>query len=82
VRGEQTYRFVVRGQRAVEPLANLIGQMGVLSEGEQTVITGRIVDQSHLRGVLDSITDLGLQLVAMERLGPVRPPTAGGGEDA
>ncbi len=55
--------------------------MATRPDGEQTVITGRIVDQSHLRGVLDGIADLGFQLVALERIGPAPPPTAAGGPD-
>ena len=45
------------------------------THAEQTVLTARIEDQSHLRGVLNGISDIGLQLVSFERLA-VSPPSA------
>ena len=47
------------------------------TERDQTVITGGVVDQSHLQRILDSISDLKLELVTLERLEPVAPPPAG-----
>jgi hypothetical protein len=80
VRGAQIYRFVVRGGEAGR-LAELIEGVEIRTEGDTQVITGRIVDQAHLRGVLDAIADLGLQLVTLERIGPAPPSTAGNGAD-
>jgi hypothetical protein len=75
MRGAQTYRFAVRGRR-VDQLSELIEPTGIRNEGDQTLLTAVIIDQSQLRGVLDSIADLGLQLVGLERLGPAPPPGA------
>jgi hypothetical protein len=77
--GAQSYSLVVRGG-SVERLADLVEPMMIRAEGDQTVLTVTIADQSHLRGVLDRITDLGFQLLTLERLGPVPPPAAGGAD--
>jgi hypothetical protein len=74
VRGAQTYRFVVRGGRAGR-LADLIEDVEIRIDGDTRVITGTIVDQAHLRGVLDGMADLGLQLVTLERIGCASPPS-------
>lgn len=63
----ELYRIVVRGP-GVERLADLIETTAVRVEGETTVFTTEIVDGSHLRGVLDLIADLGVQLVVLERI--------------
>ena len=75
MRGEQTYRFVVRGP-GVDRLVRVIEPTAIYTNAGQTVLTARIEDQSHLRGVLNSIGDLGLQLVAFERLAQVPPSSA------
>ena len=75
MRGEQTYRFVVRGP-GVDRLVGVIEPTAIHTHGEQTVLTARIEDQSHLRGVLNGISDIGLQLVSFERLAPVSAPIA------
>jgi hypothetical protein len=75
MRGEQTYRFVVRGP-GVDRLVGVIEPTASHTRAELTVLTARIKDQAHLRGVLNSIGDLGLELVAFERLAPVPPSSA------
>lgn len=39
------------------------------SEGNETVITGRLADQSALHGALAKVRDLGLCLICVRRLG-------------
>jgi hypothetical protein len=75
MRGEQTYRFVLRGP-GVDRLVGIIEPTTSHTHAELTVLTARIKDQSHLRGVLNSIGDLGLELIAFERLAPVPPSSA------
>ena len=40
------------------------------SEGAETVVSGRLSDQSALHGVFDKLRDLGLTIVAVRRLPP------------
>ena len=75
MRGEQTYRFVVRGP-GLDRLVGVIEPTEIHTHAEQTVLTATIEDQSHLRGVLNGISDIGLQLVSFERLAPVSAPSA------
>jgi hypothetical protein len=75
MRGEQTYRFVVRGP-GVDRLVGVVEPTAIHTDAELTVLTARIEDQSHLRGVMASIADNGLQLVTFERLAPVSPSSA------
>ena len=62
-----SYRIVVRSE--------LNGRYAVAFEGMQmeakggyTVLTGKIVDQPHLHGILDRINGLGLELLSVEAL--------------
>jgi hypothetical protein len=41
-----------------------------LEENGETVLTGTVVDQAALHGVLRKVRDLGLPLLAVNRLGP------------
>jgi hypothetical protein len=75
MRGEQTYRFVVRGP-GVDRLVGVVEPTAIHTDAELTVLTARIEDQSHLRGVLNGMSDIGLQLVSFERLAPVSPSSA------
>ena len=42
----------------------------VTSDGRQTVISGLLIDQPALRGLLAKIRDLGLSLISVRRLDP------------
>jgi hypothetical protein len=62
-----SYRIVVRSE--------LNGRYAVVFEGMEmeakggyTVLTGKIVDQPHLHGILDRINGLGLELLSVEAL--------------
>jgi len=59
------YRLVLRGE--------LGGQFGFLFEGMtmdlvagNTVLTGAVIDQAHLHGLLQQIQEMGLELVSIE----------------
>lgn len=45
----------------------------IISDGSQTVISGPVVDQAALHGLLNRVCDLGLVLVSVRRLDPVDP---------
>jgi hypothetical protein len=61
------YRIVVRGE-LTERLAGAFEGMEMEAESGQTFITGQVVDQSHLHGILNRISGLGLQLVSVQAL--------------
>lgn len=59
------YRIVIRG-RLSERLSARFDGLSVLPSGETTVLTGDLVDQAQLHGILDRIRDLNLELLAVE----------------
>jgi hypothetical protein len=61
------YKIVVEGI-LTERFAEAFAGMKMHVEGGQTIITGQIVDQSHLYGILDRISALGLALVSVQAL--------------
>lgn len=75
MRGAQTYRFTVRGP-GVDRLVDVVEPTTIHTHAGLTDLTARIEDQSHLRGVLNRISDIGLELVAFERLAAVSPSSA------
>ena len=48
--------------------ASWFGGLQVVSEGEETVITGLVADQPALHGLLAKVRDLGLCLISARRL--------------
>jgi hypothetical protein len=42
--------------------------MAISSEGEETILTGRVADQAALHGLLIRIRDLNLTLLHVERI--------------
>ena len=58
------YRIVVRGGLA-RPLVGPLEGMSVVVDGKESVITGELVDQAHLRGALSFLHDLGLEIVSV-----------------
>ena len=71
------YKIVVKGE-LTERFAGAFANMNMEAKGGHTIITGQVVDQSHLHGILDRISGLGLQLVTVQAL----PEGALGGDDA
>jgi hypothetical protein len=66
-RKSKSYRIVVRTEIGERFAAAFDGMDVKVSEG-QTVISGEVVDQSHLHGILDRINALGLELVSLQPL--------------
>lgn len=67
------YELVVRGE--------LGDRFGVVFEGMRlerrsgtTVLTGAVVDQAHLHGLIERVQDLGLELVSVNPLHDQRRP--------
>jgi hypothetical protein len=46
-----------------------------------TVLTGKIIDQPHLFGILDRINGLGLELLSVEALSEAAYPSAEGNRE-
>jgi hypothetical protein len=67
------YRLVVRGEIG-DRFATTFEGMQIERAAGTTVMTGNVVDQSHLLGLIEQIQELGLELVSAEQEGPVRQP--------
>ena len=65
------YRIVIRGTIA-EPLVGPLEGMRLECLGEEAEVVGDIVDQAQLRGVLDWLSDLGVEIVSVNPRGDAR----------
>lgn len=63
--GQGVYRIVVRG-RLDESWSNWFDGMAIASVDGLTELTGAVVDQSALHGILTRIRDLNLTLVSVD----------------
>ena len=63
----RAYRIVVRAEIGERFAAAFEGMEVRIAEG-RTIITGEVIDQSHLHGILDRINALGLVLVSVQPL--------------
>jgi len=59
------YRIIVRSELSATYAVAFEG-MEMETKGGVTILTGKIIDQSHLYGILDRINGLGLQLLSVE----------------
>ena len=50
--------------------------MAIEAKGGVTVLTGRIIDQPHLYGILERINGLGLELLSVQALPDDADPSA------
>jgi hypothetical protein len=62
--GPTTYRIVVRGELSHRYVPAFEGMTLATGEG-QTAITGPVTDQAHLHGLLNRVSDLGLELLSV-----------------
>lgn len=70
------YEIHIKGRMSEQLLAAFEGMDATLQSTE-TVLRGPALDQAALRGLLDRIQALGLELVEVRRL-PESPATEGG----
>ena len=62
-----TYQLVARGD--VDPrCVYLFGGLQMRHAADLTIMTGRIVDQTQLHGLIDRVEELGLELLSVEQL--------------
>jgi hypothetical protein len=59
-----TYCIVVRGELS-QRFSNAFDGMTLVARAGQTTITGPVVDQAHLHGLIDRVGELGLELVSV-----------------
>ena len=71
------YRIRVQGQLRPEWAICFGGLTLSWQEPDQTVLVGQIVDQAALHGILNTIRDLGLPLLEVQRLEPGETGEAG-----
>jgi hypothetical protein len=62
--GPTIYRIVVRGELSQRYLPAFEGMTLATGDGK-TAITGPVVDQAQLHGLLDRVGDLGLELISV-----------------
>jgi hypothetical protein len=63
----KVYRIVVRSELS-ERYAVAFEGMEMETKSGLTVLTGKIIDQPHLYGILDRLSGLGLELVSVQSL--------------
>jgi hypothetical protein len=66
--GPRRYRIVVAGELSGR-FAPAFEGMTVRCTGGHTAITGEVVDQSQLHGLLDRVGELGLELISVNAVG-------------
>jgi hypothetical protein len=72
--GPTIYQIVVRGELSQRYLPAFEGMTLVTGEG-RTAITGPVTDQAHLHGLLNRVSDLGLELVSVNAMLEPAPST-------
>ena len=68
------YQIVVRGELS-DRFAHAFPEMALQPEAGYTRITGVIVDQSHLHGILESLRSFGIDLVSVNEVTESSFPT-------
>lgn len=61
----KVYRIVMRGELS-ERYASAFEGMEMETKTGRTVLTGEVIDQTQLHGILDRIGGLGLELVSVQ----------------
>ncbi|HEX2742452.1 MAG TPA: hypothetical protein VHM69_18575 [Rubrobacter sp.] len=67
MRTKTVYRIVVRDELS-ERYAMAFEGMEMKIKNGQTILTGEIIDQPHLHGILGLINGFGLKLISVESL--------------
>jgi hypothetical protein len=73
-----SYEIVVRGELS-QRFSTAFEGMTLVARDGQTAITGPVVDQAHLHGLLDRVRDLALELVSVNATLELTAPTPHGG---
>jgi len=70
------YRIVVRSELSDTYAVAFEGMQMETKDGD-TSLTGEVIDQPHLYGILERINGLGLKLLSVQALEDVRPGAEG-----
>jgi hypothetical protein len=73
------YQIRIAGQLDA-PWADWFEGLTITLDGADTLITGPVVDQAALHGLLKRVRDLGMPLVSVSPVEPGPPTTLGSGE--
>jgi hypothetical protein len=73
--GGREYRLVVSGELG-EPFSFLFEGMELRCSAGTTVLTGHVVDQAHLHGLIERTQELGLVLLSVEPVDEGEPDGA------
>jgi hypothetical protein len=79
-RSGTSYRIVVRSELS-DSYAVAFEGMEMETQDGNTILTGEVIDQPQLYGILDRINGLGLQLLSVQALPEVASPGAAGNRE-
>ena len=66
-RGVTRYEIVVRGELSARVAQGWEGMdLLKVEDGQTTLLAGEVVEQSQLRGLLDRLSDFGLELLSFK----------------
>ena len=71
------YQIKVQG-KLDESWSSWFNSMAITFEGDTTTLTGAVIDQAALRGILSKLWDLNLALISVNQIEPA--PEQKGGE--
>jgi hypothetical protein len=74
------YRIIVRSELS-DTYAVAFEGMEMDTKSGETVLTGKVIDQPHLYGIIDRINGLGLELLSVQALPEDAHPSAEGNRD-
>ena len=77
----ELYEIRVRGHLDARWANQFEGLTITLEENGDTLLTGPVIDQAALHGLLKKVRDLGLSLVSVSPVEPRPPTTLGKGEE-
>ena len=73
----KVYRIVVRSELS-DRYASAFEGMQMEARNGQTILTGEVIDQPHLFGILECLNGLGLVLLSVQALSEADHPSAEG----
>jgi hypothetical protein len=72
------YQIRIRGHLGPQWMAWFEGLTITLEEDGDTLLTGQVVDQAALHGLLKKVRDLGIPLLSVNSVDPSRPDISDG----